>query len=338
MSPETQEQLRKQAIRLWRKGKTYGEIAELVGVHAYTVGKWVRKFKKDGARSLKAQKRGRREGDDRLLSPEQEIGVQKEICDKMPDQLKLSFALWTRPAVQQLIKQMFDIKIAIRTVGKYLKRWGFTPQKPLRVAYEQNPKKVQKWLDEEYPAIKHKCRLANGEIHWGDETGVRSDCQHGRSYAPKGKTPAIRISARRCSLNMISSITNQGKVRFMIYTTKMTAQLLIKFLKQLIKGASRKIFLILDNLRVHHANLVREWLAREEIKAKIEVFFLPAYSPELNPDEYLNCDLKCGVHSGPPARNLKGLKRKVDSHMRKLQKLPSRVASYFDHPKIRYAG
>ena len=135
---------------------------------------------------------------------------------------------------------------------------------------------------------------------------------------------------------MISAITNQGKVRFMIYEDTMTAKVLITFLKQLIKGASCKIFLILDNLRVHHAKVVDKWL--KENKDKIEVFFLPAYSPELNPDEYLNCDLKAGVHSGAPARNQKGLKRKVVSHMRKLQKRPARVASYFRHPKIRYAA
>ena len=135
---------------------------------------------------------------------------------------------------------------------------------------------------------------------------------------------------------MISAITNQGTVRFMVYDRTMTARMLIKFMNQLIKGAKRKIFLILDNLRVHRSKLVAEWLAAN--KEKIEAFFLSAYAPELNPDEYLNCDLKAGVHSGAPARNAKGLKRKVVTHMRKLQKLPDRVAAYFRHPKIEYAA
>jgi hypothetical protein len=172
--------------------------------------------------------------------------------------LKLAFALWTRHAVQQLIKQMFRITMPIRTVGDYLRRWGFTPQKPVKIAYEQRPAQVKKWLDEEYPAIKARARTEGADIHWGDETGVRSDCQHGRSYAPKGETPAIRLNAKRTSLNMISTITNQGKVRFMIYDGTMTVQVLIRFMKQLIKGADRKIFLILDNLRVHHARLVEQ--------------------------------------------------------------------------------
>jgi len=290
LTPEAQEQLRRQAIRLRRQGKTYRGIAEIVGVHANTVGKWCRKCNKDGTKALKSNKRGRSIGDDRLLTPAQEAVIQKDICDNTPDQLKLAFALWTRRAVQQLIRQNFGVHVAIRTVGEYLKRWGFTPQKPAKVAYEQRPAEVRKWLDEEYPAIMERAKAENGEIHWGDETGVRSDCQHGRSYAPKGKTPTIRLNAKRTSLSMISTVTNQGTVRFMIYDTMMNAQVLIRFMKQLIKGASRKIFLILDNLRVHHAKLVKAWLT--ENSEKIEVFFLPAYCPELNPDEYLNCDLK----------------------------------------------
>jgi transposase len=333
---QTQEQLRKQAVRLRRQGKTYEQIADIVGVHEVTVGKWCRKYAKDGLKALEARKRGRSEGECRTLTPAQETAIQKKICDHTPDQLKLTFALWTRQAVQQLIRQMFLITMPIRTVGDYLQRWGFTPQKPVKIAYEQRPAQVKKWLDEEYPAIKARARTEGADIHWGDETGVRSDCQHGRSYAPKGKTPAIRLNAKRTSLNMISTITNQGKVRFMIYDGTMTAQVLIRFMKQLIKGAIRKIFLILDNLRVHHSKLVEQWL--ETNKDRIEVFFLPAYSPELNPDEYLNCDLKVGVHSGPPARDQKGLRRKIVSHMHKLQKLPDRVASYFRHPKIQYAA
>ncbi len=258
------------------------------------------------------------------------------ICDKTPDQLKLTFALWTRQAVQEFIKQRFDIRIAIRTVGTYLKRWGFTPQKPLKRAYEQRPVEVQKWLQDVYPSITDRAKQEGAEIHWGDETGIRSDSQHGRGYAPKGKTPVIRLSAKRTSINMISTVTNQGKVRFMIYRDSMNAKRLIKFLKQLIKSSDKKVFLILDNLRVHHSKLVKEWLA--EHTKEIDVFFLPAYSPELNPDEYLNCDLKAGVHSKPPARDIETLKKKVKSHMMKLVKTPARVRKYFEHQKITYAA
>lgn len=330
------ELLRKQTIRLMQTGKTQDEVAELIGIHRLTVGKWWRSYQADSVTGLKVKKRGRKTGTQRTLSQTQAKEIQRLICDKSPDQLKLAFALWTRKAVQRLIQQQFQIVMPIRTVGEYLDRWGFTPQKPAKRAYEQQPAAVKKWLDEEYPAITQKAKVEKADIYWGDETGVRNDCQHGRSYAPKGQTPVVRLPANRKSLNMISAITNQGKVRFMVYEETMTAQVLIVFLKRLVKDAPRKVFLILDNLKVHHAYLVQDWLA--EHQEEIEVFYLPPYSPELNPDEYLNCDLKDGVHSTPPSRTEKSLREKVMSHMRKLQKLPERVASYFKHPKIAYAA
>jgi transposase len=282
------------------------------------------------------KKRGRPKGSCRTLDTEQENRLKKAITDKTLDQLKFPFALWTRRAVQQLINQLFSIDMPIRTVGEYLKRWGFTPQKPLRRAYEQNPKLVQQWLDEQYPAIAAKAKKEKAEIHWGDETGLCNDSQHGRSYAPRGQTPAIRLNAKKERINLISSITNQGKVRFMVYNQTMNSQTFIKFCQRLIKDADKKIYLILDNLRVHHSNIVKAWV--EDHKDQIELYFLPSYSPELNPDEYLNCDLKAGVHSGALARSKSQLKSKALSHLRMLQKRPGRVAKYFKHPKIAYAA
>lgn len=333
---ETQEQLRKQSVRLRKQGKTFKDIGTIVGVHKDTAWKWWTKYQSEGLKGLKVQMRGRREGAQRSLDISQELKIQTLIMDNTPDQLKLTFALWTRQAVQEIIQSECGLRMPIRTVGEYLMRWGFTPQKPLKQAYEQRPAAVQKWLKEEYVDIAQKAKQEGGEIHWGDETGIRSDSQHGRSYAPKGKTPVIRLSAKRTSVNMISTVTNQGKVRFMIYKEKMRAQVLIKFMKQLIKGSKKKLFLILDNLRVHHAKLVKKWL--EQYPKEIEIFYLPSYSPELNPDEYLNCDLKAGVHSRPPSRSQEHLIKKVKSHMRKLQKLPARVSRYFQHPKIAYAA
>jgi len=335
-TPEVQQELRKQAIRLRKSGMKYKQIAEIVGVHFTTVCEWYKKYERNGVKAIRNKKRGRPHGSCRTLSPEQERQVQKAIYDKCPDQLKLPFALWTRIAVQQLIKQLWSIDMPIRTVGEYLKRWGFTPQKPLRRAYRQNPKAVKKWLNEQYPEIQSRAQQEKAEIHWGDETGLCNDSYHGRSYAPRGQTPAIRLHPRCERVNLISTVTNQGKVRFMVYKDKMNSRKLIKFMQRLIKDADKKIFLILDNLRVHHSYVVKDWLTEHE--EQIEVFFLPSYSPELNPDEYLNCDLKAGVHSGVPARTKDQLKKRAISHLRKLQKMPSRVKKYFNHPKISYAA
>lgn len=335
LSTDVQQELRYQVIRLRKQGRTFKEISAITGLNRSTCNMWWIRYQNEGKKVLKIKKRGRPTGSCRKLSEEQEKEIQKAICDKCPDQLKLPFALWTRVAVKQLIKQLWGMEVPIRTIGDYLKRWNFTPQKPLKRAYEQNPKAVKKWLDEEYPAIQQKAKKEVAEIHWGDETGLCNDSYHGRSYAPRGKTPAIRISARCKRVNLISTVTNQGKVRFMIYNDRMNADTFIKFMKRLIKDADRKIFLILDNLRVHHSYKARDWL--QEHTDQIEVFFLPSYSPELNPDEYLNCDLKAGVHSGPPARSQKQLKAKALSHLRKLQKMPGRVMKYFKHKKIAYA-
>ena len=334
-SREAKQQLKNQFIRLRRKGWRLHIISESIGVCSSTVGNWSKAYNKGGIKALDVRKRGRKAGEKRTLTPEQEGKIQNLIRDKCPEQLKMPFALWTRKAVKQLIKLLFDIDMPIRTVGEYLMRWGYTPQKPLRRAYEQNPKAVQKWLEEEYPIIKARAKKEKAEIHWGDETGLRNDSQHGRSYSPRGKTPAMLIPAKRERINLISTVTNQGMVRFMTYESTMNADMLIKFLKRLIKDADRKVFLILDNLRVHHGNVVKEWI--ESHKDEIELFFLPSYSPELNPDEYLNCHLKDGVHSGVPARTCAQLKAKAISHLRMIQKCPGKVRNYFKHPKIAYA-
>ena len=336
LKPEVIQELRFKAARLFNKKWKKKEIAVALGVAPETISRWHTIYKEQGIKGLKMGTRGRKTGDCRTLSAYQEKEIQAAIKDKDPDQLKLPFALWTRRAVQQLVKQLFRIEMPIRTVGEYLRRWGFTPQKPLKRAYEQNPKAVARWLEEEYPTIKNLAKQEGAEIHWGDETGIANNCQHGRSYAPRGQTPAIRLPAKKERINLISSITNQGTVRFMIYDGTMNSQMMIKFMKRLIKDADRKIYLILDNLRVHHSKLVKDWVARHE--DQIALFFLPSYSPELNPDEYLNCDLKDGVHSGPIARSKKQLKRKALSHLCKLQKLPKRVMRYFAHPKIGYAA
>jgi transposase len=336
LKPEVQEQLRKQAIHLRQKGHRIEQIAAILDVNSRTVYRWWQLYRRGGVKSIRILKRGRPTGACRRLAVEQEKQVQRLIRDKQPDQMKLPFALWSRIAVQQLIQQLWAMHMPIRTVGEYLKRWGFTPQKPLRRAYEQNPKRVKQWLEQQYPGIAMRAKQEDAEIQWADETGLCNGSYYGRSYAPCGKTPAIRLPAKPQRINLISTVTNQGKVRFMVYRDTMKAQTLIRFMRRLIKDVGRKVFLIVDNLRVHHSKLVREWL--EDHRAQIEVFYLPSYSPELNPDEYLNCDLKVGVHTGVPATSKSELARKAIGHLRKLQKRPARVAKYFKHPKIAYAA
>ena len=336
LNQQTQYELRKQVVRLREKGLDNQAISEIVGLSQTHVSTIWKKYERGGLDAIKPGLRGRRHGAQRELTAEQEVGIQKLLVDKTPDQLKLSFALWTRDAVRLVIKQLYGRDLPLRTITDYLKRWGFTPQKPTKRAYEQNPQAVAQWHETVYPGIQARAKKEKAEIHWGDETGIQNDAYNAKGFAPKGKTPVVRINATKSRVNMISSITNQGKVRFMLYRETMTSQVLIKFMSRLIKDADRKVFLILDNLKVHHSHLVKDWL--EENKEKIEVFYLPSYSPEINPDEYLNGDLKQSIRSGLPARSEKELTKKTRSFMRKLQNRPHHVRNYFKHPKIAYAA
>ena len=233
--------IKRDAIRMIKRGDKKKDIAIFYGVHVNTVRDWWKSYKKEGAKSLSYHKRGAKSENKKLLKPDQELRIQQMIIDVMPDQLKLDFALWTTKAVKELITREFSISIGRRAVGNYLNSWGFTPQKPKKRAYEQSAKKVQDWLEDEFPAIKKKAKEESATIHWGDETGVRNSNQHGRSYAPKGQTPIKRHMSKRFSINMISTVTNQGLVQFMIYKENMNADVFIRFLEQLIKSQNTPI-------------------------------------------------------------------------------------------------
>ncbi len=271
-----------------------------------------------------------------ILTQEQQKQTLRLIADKMPDQLKLPYALWSRKAIALLIKERFGVVLPERTMTDYLSRWGFSAQKPMRRAAEQRPELVRKWREEVYPAIKRRAELEGADIHWGDETGLRNDDVRGRSFAKRGKTPVVRVLNKRFGRSIISTITNRGQMRWMVFKGALDAEIFQDFLARLIKGAKRKVFLILDNLPVHHAKVLRPWL--EKHKERIELFFMPGYSPELNPVEVANADLKKNVTSAPPPRTEEQLVENILAHYRSVSKKPKHIKSYFGHPDVRYAA
>lgn len=335
ISSEAQYELRCRCLRMVRQGMKQVEVASILEVSRTSVVRWLRNYRQKGMNGLKQKTRGRRHGQKRRLDREQERSIQRMLVDKTPDQLKLPFALWTRRTVQEAIAEHYGVKLPIRTVGEYLHRWGFTPQKPVKRAYEQQPERVRKWLDEEYPSIALKAREERAEILWGDETGISSEDNRGRGYAPKGRTPVVYGPGKRFSASMISAINNQGKMRFMVYEGALRVDKFLKFLRRVIKDAGRKVFLVVDNLRVHHAIKVRKWIDKH--KDKIEIFFLPPYSPEHNPDEYLNNDVKAHLRKKPMPHSDRELKSGLRSYMRQLQWKTDKVARFFDHEMVRYA-
>ncbi|MFO1268175.1 MAG: IS630 family transposase [Rubrivivax sp.] len=336
LSPEARHERRVQVVRLRKAGHGYDAIAEQTGLSRTGVFNICKRHREAGAKALRDAPGGRQVGQGRALDLTQELLVRQLIADKTPDQLKMPYALWTRAAVGQLIEQCFGIKLSVRGVGVYLKRWGFTPQKPLRKAYEQSPAAVKKWLDEDYPAIAARAKAEGAEIHWGDESGLRSDDVRGRSYAPIGQTPVVRVNNKRHGLSVISTVTNKGQMRWKIFDGALNADILIDFFKRLVRAAPKKIFLILDNLRVHYSKPVKAWLA--EHAEVIEVFYLPSYSPELNPDEMANADLKQAVTKLAPARTKLQLVKATSRHLRSVQRQPERIRKYFEHEPIRYAA
>jgi transposase len=336
LSIEALNERRRRAVKMRLSGATIMEAVEQCELGRNAVIRASQAYARGGWKAVSVSGGGRPTGSGRLLSAAEESEVQRLIQDRTPDQLKMNYALWTRQAVSELIAHRYGIRLQVRTVGKYLKRWGYTPQKPLKKAYEQSPAAVGKWLNEEYPVIAQRAKQEGAEIHWGDETGLWSDDVRGRGYAPKGQTPMLRVPAKREGLSVISTVTNKGEMRWKIYSGAMNAKILAAFLERLTRNQPRKIFLILDNLRVHHSKLVKQWLASHA--EQIEVFYLPGYSPELNPYELLNADLKHRVTTAAPARTKRGLTQSAVRALRSVQKQPQRLRSYLLYEDVTYAA
>lgn len=319
---------------LKKKRGTQKQAAEIFGITERSVNKIWRHYKQGGKRALYSKKRGVQGG--KKLKKDQAYKVRQLIKEKLPEQLKLPFGLWTREAVQQLILTKFDVELSRWQVGRYLKSWGYTPQKPIKKAFEQKPAQVKKWLEQEYPTIKEKAKLEKATIYFGDETGCRSDHQAGKSYAPKGQTPTIKATGKRYTVNMISAISNRGHLQFMLMEKGFNSEIFKIFLQQMIKYSRNKIFFITDNHPAHKTIKLNEWL--EEQKDKIEVFFIPPYSPELNPQEYVNQDLKTNIIGKKRAINKEQLKENITNFMNKRKADKPQVKKYFHHKHARYAA
>ena len=316
-------------------GMRQTEAAAVFDVTRQAVGKWMKAYRTGGDAALAARTRGPKAGGGKLQGW-QAATICNLIRDRHPEQLKLPFYLWTSDAVRQLIRRRFGIALSGRTVRRHLKRWGFTPQKPTRVAYERNPEAVRRWLDEEYPAIRARAKREKARIYWGDGMGLRSDHQAGRSYSPKGRTPTTSGTGKRFGANVFSALTNRGHLLFMVFKSRFTAPVFLRFLRRLIKEAPRKVFLIVDRHPVHRSRKVRDWLAQHA--ARIEMFFLPGYSPHLNPDEMLNQDVKTNAVGKRRPRTRPQMLRTVRGYLDRRRRNPELVRRYFHEESVRYAG
>jgi transposase len=336
LSDEVLEALRLRALRGRELGLTEGELADLCGVCRETVSRWWSADAQGGTDALPHKPRGRPLGSGRAFSDEHAGHIRQLLRSHSPEELGIAAPLWTRRAVAELIRQEFDLSLAVRTVGLYLERWGFTAKRPRRRSRDQDPEEVRQWLEETYPAIEARAQQQGAEIHWGDEVGVAADEHPARGYAPAGEPATMDVPDRHIRANQISTITNEGKVRFLTYLGTMTAARLLAFLGRRLRSTTGKVFLIVDRLRAHMTPEVTAWVAAH--RDRLEVFYLPGYAPELNADAYLNNDLQGSVNAAGLPHNKGEVRSRMQQFMRTLLHLPEHIISYFEHPSVQYAA
>lgn len=335
LSHEAKADLRMRVARaVVDEGVKPSQAVRLFMVSRTAVHHWVRSYREGGVRSLAAKRLGRPKRS--RLSHGQTTRAMRWITDRCPDQMKMPFVLWTREAVVWMLDKRLGLKVSVWTAGRYLKAWGFTPQKPVRRAYERDPVAVKQWLEEQYPAIQRCAKVKKAEIHWGDEMGMRSDHSAGRSYGRIGRTPVVMGTGKRFGCNMISTITNRGRLSFMVFKGRFDQAVMIRFLDRLLRQARRKVFLIVDGHPVHRGGKVKAWVEARE--GRMELFFLPGYSPELNPDELLNQDVKTNAVGRRRSKDQPELMRTVRSYLRSTQRRPHKVANYFKEEHVAYAA
>jgi len=326
-------ELRKRAVASVHDGQYPPDVAKALGVTRGAMYGWLARYRSGGWDALDARKRGGR-------PPKLDGKALDWICDtvtmKNPLQLKFTFALWTAKMIGEMIQKKFGVRLSKASVCRLLNQLGLTPQRPVWRAYQQRSEDVQRWLSKEYPCIRALAKREKATIFFGDEAGVRSDHHAGTTWAPEGHTPVVSSTGARFGLNLISAVSAQGEFRFMITKGRVGAKVFVDFLKRLIYNATRPIFLIVDGHPAHKAVLVKKFV--ESLKGKLRLFYLPPYSPELNPDERVWNDLKNNAIGRKSISTPEVLKREVISHLRFIQKSPERVRAYFQNNTTQYAA
>lgn len=326
-------ELRKRGIMAVQKGESPEDVARVLGVSRVTIYNWLALYRAGGWDSLDAKKRGGRKP---KLDAKAMKWLYQAIAAKTPEQYHFTFALWTSRLVGKLIKEQFGIALSKASVCRLLNQLGLSPQRPLWRAYQQSPEKVEQWMNEEFPAIRARAKRETAELWFADEAGIRSDAHAGTTWAPKGETPIVSSTGARFGLNVISAVSPQGNFRFMCVKGRVNAGVFIEFLKRMIKSADRKVFLIVDGHPTHKAKKVSKFV--ESVSNHLELFFLPPYSPELNPDELVWNDLKNNSLGRKAITCVESMKQEVISYLRFIQKTPERVKSYFRAPTTTYAA
>lgn len=331
LTHEASETIRIMALRRVREGETPSVVIKSYGLCRTTIYKWLRAAKGRGERALKSRKAT---GRPPQLTPTQKLQVRRWMTGKDPRQYGFDFGLWTRKIVAALIAREMNVELGLTAVGRLLAELEITPQKPLRRAYERDPKAITRWKNEEYPALRARARRAGADIFFLDEAGIRSDAALARSWAPKGKTPIVPTSGQRQQVSAISAVNALGAFWFMTFTGMLNATRFRDFLKCFLRGRKRGVLLVVDGHPAHRAKLIAQFV--QECRGRLELHFLPGYAPELNPDEFVWNHLRQVGVSKTPLKKNESLRARVEQDLRAIQRKKRLVQSFFDADSVAY--
>lgn len=324
--------LRQQAVKAIREGQDVTSVSAAYGVNVRSVFRWLADFANGGQNALLAKPIP---GRPPKVSADEMRWLARAVRDNTPLQFKFAFGLWTLSLIAALIEREFGKKLSLASVSRIMKILGFSAQKPLYQAWQQDATLVQQWEAETYPAIRAEAQAAGATIYFADESGIRSDYHTGTTWAPIGETPVVEVTGRRFSLNMISAVSPRGDFRFMLHDGSVNAEVFREFLKRLMIGAEKPVFLIVDGHPIHKAKLVKTFVEAQE--GRLKLFYLPPYSPQLNPDEQVWAHVKRQV-SRQLVQSKDEMKKLALGALRRIQKLPQLVKSFFRQPECQYAA
>lgn len=330
---KTREAIRIRAVQMVEAGESPETVIKALGFSRSRIYEWLARYREGGIEALRFKGIP---GKKPKLSAADLKKLARIITDKNPLQLKFEFALWTRAMVRKLIMDKFCVSLSESQVGRLLHKMGMSPQKPLHRAWQRDPQQVKQWLDDEFPSIQKLAKKQKAQIFFGDEAGVRSDYHRGTTWSPKGKTPVVETTGARFSVNMISAISAKGQMRFMTVTGTVTASKFVQFLERLLDGQTRPVFLIVDGHPVHRSKKVKEFVA--STYGRLQLFRLPPYSPDLNPDELVWNHVKRHRIARTSVTGPDNLKKSVILALRSLQKSPSKIRGFFQAPSVCYAA
>lgn len=327
----TLEEMRARAVeQMEHHGVHPEQIAVALGLDRSTVYGWRAAYRQHGAEALQARPIP---GRPHKLS-EVQLDQLDELVRSDPRTLGFTEALWTRAMVGKLITAEFGVRLSLPTVGRVLHRMGMSPQRPLHAACEQDPEAVRRWKDEQYPALREQVRAQRATLYFADEAGIRSDYHAGTTWAPVGQTPVVATTGQRFAINMISAVTPKGALRFAVYDQNTTAGCFIDFCRRLLADATGPVYLVVDGHPAHRARRTREFVAATQ--GRLQLVFLPGYSPELNPDEWVHKHTKHDNLGRTETSSRAELKHTARVALHRLQKLPATIRAFFADPHLHY--